>query len=111
MRAEVGAKLAHAFHDGWEINLDVRTHPHSERACLFCIEYGAPGADDGFGGNAAHVETVPAQERLLDQGHLSSETCCACCGYQSSRPRADDDKIVARGRGGVLPTRGMHIGQ
>ena len=111
MRAEVGTKLAHTFHDGREVYFDGLTHPHSERACLLCIEHGPPGADDGFGGHAAHIETVPAQERLLDQGNLRSETCCACRRYQPSRPRADDDKIVARRRSGILPVRGVHIGQ
>src|SRR6266481_5221715 len=109
MRAEVGTKLAHTFHDGREVYFEGLTHPHSERACLLCIEHGAPGADDGFGGNAADIETVSAQERLLDQGNLRSETCCACRGYQPSRPRADDDKIVAGRRGGILPIRGVNI--
>src|SRR6266404_1256940 len=111
MRAEVGTKLAHTFHDGREVYFDGLTHPHSERACLLCIEHGAPGADNGFGGHAAHIETVPAQKRLLDQRNLRSETCCAGRGYQPSRSRADDDKIVAGRRGGILPIRGMHIGQ
>jgi len=111
MRAEVRAKLAHTFHDRREIYFDGLTHPHSERACLLCIEHGASGADDGFGGHAADIETVSAQERLLDQGNLRSETCCACCGYQPGRPRADDDKIVAGRRGGILPISGVHIGQ
>src|SRR5713101_1872234 len=109
MRAEVGTKLAHTFHDGREVYFDGLTHPHSERACFLCIEHGAPGADDGFGGHAAHIETVPAQERLLDQRNLRSETCCACRGYQPSRPRADDDKIVAGRRGWILPIRGVNI--
>src|SRR3989442_15632729 len=111
MRAEVGTKLAHTFHDGREVYFHGLTHPHSERAGLLCIEHGAPGADDGFGGHAAHIETVPAQERLLDQGNLRSETCCACRRYQPSRPRADDHEIVAGRRGGILPIRGVHIGQ
>src|SRR2546425_10316699 len=109
MRAEVGPKLAHTFHHGREVYFDGLTHPHSERAGLLCIEHGAPGGDDGFGGHAAHIETVPAQERLLDQGNLRSETCCACRRYQPSRPRADDDKIVAGRRGGILPIRGVNI--
>src|SRR5438552_12686715 len=111
MRTEVGAKLAHTFHDGREVYFDGLTHPHSERACLLCIEHGPPGADDGFGGHAAHIETVPAQERLLDQGNLRSETCCACRGYQPSRPRADDHEIVAGRWCGIVPIRGVHIGQ
>src|SRR5437867_8190435 len=109
MRAEVGTKLAHTFHDGREVYFDGLTHTHSERACLLCIEHGAPGADNGFGGNAADIETVSAQERLLDQGNLRSETCCACRSYQPSRPRADDDKIVAGRRGGILPIRGCTL--
>src|SRR5712691_4115966 len=111
MRAEVGTKLAHTFHDGREVYFDRLTHPHSERAWLFCIEHGAPGADDGFGGHAAHVETVAAEERPLDQGNLRSETCRAGRGYQPSRPRADDDEIVAGGRVGILPSRGVYIRQ
>src|SRR6266567_2781030 len=109
MRAKVRTKLAHPFHDGREVYFDGLTHPHSERACLLCIDHSAPGADDGFGGNAAYVETIPTQERLLDQGHLRSETCCAGRGYQSSRPRANDDKIVAGGWGGILPIRGVNV--
>src|SRR5205823_12611593 len=99
MRAEVGAKLAHAFHDGWEINLDGRTHPHSERACLLCIEHGTPRADDGFGGNAADIETVSAQKALLNERDLRSKSCRPRRSHQSSRLRADDHKIVAGGRG------------
>src|SRR5882724_11038218 len=110
MRAEVGTKLAHTFHDGREVYFDGLTHPHSEKACLVCIEHGAPGADKGLGGHAAHIETVPAQERLLDQGNLRSETCRACRGYQPSGPRADDDKIVAGRRGGILPIGRVNIG-
>src|SRR2546426_6388512 len=103
MRAEVGTKLAHTFHDGREVYFDGLTHLHSERACLLCIEHGAPGADNGFGGNATHIEAVPAHERLLNERHLRSETCCAGCGYQPSGARPDDDKIVARRGGGILP--------
>src|SRR5436190_2791871 len=110
MRAEAGAQLAHPFHDGREIDLDGRTHPHSEWTCLLGIEHGAPGADDGFGGNATHVEAVPAQEMLLDQGHFCPETGCAGSRYQPSSSSADDDEIIARRRGRVLPIRRVDIG-
>src|SRR5438445_1605056 len=105
MRAEVGTKFAHTFHDGREVYFDGLTHPHSERACLLCIEHGAPGADDGFGGNAADIETVPAQEVLLNECDLRPKSCCACRSYQPSRPRPDDDEIIAGCRGGILPIR------
>src|SRR6266404_6305425 len=103
MRTKIGTKLTHTFHDGWEVYFDGRTHPHSERACLLCIEHGTPGADDGFGRNAAHVETVPAQKALLNERDLRAKSRRPCRSHQSSRPRADDDKIVAGGRGGILP--------
>src|SRR5439155_6998519 len=111
MRAEVGTKLAHTFHDGREVYFDGLTHPHSERACLLCIEPGAPGADDGFGGHAAHIETVSAQKALLNERDLRPKSRRPRRSHQSSRPRADDDKIVAGRRGGILPIRGVHIGQ
>src|SRR5262249_26438771 len=50
-----------------------------------------------------------AHEKLFDQRHLRSETGCACRSYQPSRPRADDDEIVALRRGGILPVGGMNV--
>src|SRR5437764_458260 len=79
-------------------------------ARVIYIEHGASGADESFGRYTTHIETVPAHERLLDQGHLRAETCCACRGYQSSRPGADHDEIVEGGGGMVLPIRRVDIG-
>src|SRR5580765_3706815 len=109
MSAEVGTKLAHTFHDGREIYFDGLTHPHSERACLLCIEHGASGADDGFGGNAADIETVSAHKVLLNESNLGPETSRPRRSHQSGRPRPDDDKIVAGRRGWILPIRGVNI--
>src|SRR5437660_9049560 len=111
MRAEVGTKLAPALDNGPEINLDGRTPAHSERACLLCIEHGAPGADDGFGGHAAHIETVSAQKVLLNERDLRPKSRRPRRTHQSGRPRPDDHEIVAGRRGGILPIRGVHIGQ
>src|SRR5437867_864914 len=111
MRAEVGTKLAHTFHDGREIYFDGLTRPHSERACLLCIEHGAPGADDGFGRNAADIKTVSAQKVLLNDRNLRPKSRRPGRSHQSGRPRPDDHEIVAGRRGGILPIRGVHIGQ
>src|SRR5206468_8907000 len=105
MRAEVGTKLAHTFHDGWEVYFDGLTHQHSERACLLCVEHGAPGADDGFGGNAADIETVSAQKVLLNERDLRPKSRGPRRSHQSGRPRPDDHEIVAGRRDGILPIR------
>ena len=47
---------------------------------------------------------------FFDQGDLRSESCRARGRHQPGRPRADDDEIVARRGGGILPIRGMNIG-
>src|SRR5262245_15084585 len=47
---------------------------------------------------------------LLDQRHLCPETGCASRRYQPSRPRADDNEIVAGRRCGVLPIRRVDKG-
>ena len=74
------------------------------------IESSARGANEGFGRNATHIETIAAQEMFLDQRHFRPKACRPGRRHQPSRPRADDDEIVAgRGRG-ILPIARVDIG-
>src|SRR5438093_904516 len=47
---------------------------------------------------------------LLDQGNLGAKSRRSRRRHQSSRPRADDNEIISRRRGGVLPIGRVKIG-
>src|SRR5437867_9490456 len=47
---------------------------------------------------------------LLDQGNLGAKSRRSGRRHQPSRPRADDNEIISRRRGGVLPIGRVKIG-
>ena len=103
MGAEVGAQLAHTFHDEREICLDRPIYLDPETACLSCIEKGPRRTDEPLGGDASHDKTVPTQQVLFNQRHLRPKSCRPGCRHQPGCPRPNDDQVVARGGRRILP--------
>jgi len=110
MLADVGAQTSHSLHDlceingcpGWDANSKIRRFANRGRST------GRP--DDSLGGDATHVQTIPAHQVLFNQRYFGAQTGGAHGRNQACSARADDDEIVARGRRRVFPVVRVDVG-
>ena len=78
----VGANAAHPCHDLAEIGADAIGHMHAKVGCFldFADDFGR--ANDGFGGYAAGVEAVAAEQMFFDKRHFCAYASCPDCAHQ-----------------------------
>ena len=72
---------------------------------------GARGSKDSFGGNAAVVQSIAAEQVPFDQGNAGTKARSAHRADQPGGPAAEYHEVVLRGRLRIAPCRRMHPGQ
>jgi hypothetical protein len=104
--SKLGTALAHATHDGTEVDVEA-SNINAKISGAANLADRAGGSEECLRGDTAGVQAVATEALPFDEGDPRTEASRPQGAHQAGGPAADDDKVVDTAGLWVLPAGGM----
>ena len=109
VRADVGPKSSHPFHDRRKVDDNAAEKGNSEFRGGACIRRRTRCSDQRLGRDAPDVEAIPAEHMPFDQGDTCAQAARTGRRYESGGATTDHHQVVPGGGIRIHPVDGMDV--